>query len=368
MSSRQALTRGIAGFGLALLLAGCGGDLPPEPGPRAALVVHPQPVQAGIEVYAGDVRARREPALSFRINGKITRRLVDAGARVRQGELLAELDPADLRLQIEAAQAQLAAAAAEASLAEAELGRYAEMLARKLVSQSVLDSKQATFDAAQAQAANARAQLAAMQNQRDYARLLAPQDGVIVQRLAEAGQVVEAGQAVFVLAVEGGREVAISIPEARIAGFKVGQQVQVELWSRAGERWPGTVRELSPAADPQARTFAARVEFAAPVAVELGQSARVYVAHADAVQLGVPVSAVGGEAEEAFVWVVDPLRSRATRRPVRVLAWGEREATIAEGLSASDWVVSGGVHLIREGEPLRPLDRDNRVVDLKASP
>lgn len=368
MSSRQALARGVAGFGMALLLAACGHDVAPQTAPRAALVVQPQLVQTGIEIFAGEIRAQREPALSFRVGGKIARRLVDAGARVREGQVLAELDSADLRLQAEAAQAQLAAAAAEAALAGAELARYEELLARKLISQSVLDTKQATFEAAQAQAANARAQLAVMQNQSDYARLQAPQDGVIVQRLAEAGQVVAAGQAVFVLAVDGGREVAISIPEARIAAFKLGQPVQVELWSRAGERWPGSVRELSPAADPQARTFAARIEFTAPVPVDLGQSARVYATHADAPRLGVPVSAVGGEAEQAFVWVVDPIHSRATRRAVRVLAWGEREATIDEGLSATDWVVSGGVHLIREGETLRPLDHDNRVVDLKASP
>ena len=104
------------------------------------------------------------------------------------------------------------------------------MLERGLVSQSLFDAKQAAFTAAQAQTSNARAQLAVMQNQRDYARLTAPQDGVIATRLAEAGQVVAAGQTVFVLAADGEREVAISVPENQIARFPVGTPVMVELW------------------------------------------------------------------------------------------------------------------------------------------
>lgn len=367
MRNRQAFVRWVMTFGAALSLMACGQDTAPEPSIRPAMVVQPQPMQSGIQIFSGDVRARQEPALSFRVGGKIARRLVDAGAQVSKGTLLAELDPADLRLQVEAARAQLAAAEAELSLAQAERDRYAEMLARQLVSQSVFDAKNATFEATRAKAENAKAQLAVMENQRDHTRLLAPQDGVIAQRLAEAGQVVAAGQAVFVLAVDGEREVAISVPEARIEQFKVGQAVLVELWSRAGERWPGTIRELSPAADPQARTFAARVNFASSQPVELGQSARVYVVDTQAQMLGVPLPAVGGEAGDAFVWIVDPATSRAVRRSVRVLAWGERQAVIAGGLVVDDWVISGGVHLVREGERVHAVDRDNRPVNLKAA-
>ncbi len=362
--------RFLSGLALvALVLSGCGADGPVEAPPRPAIVVQPQPAATALQVFSGEVRAREEPALSFRVGGKIARRLAGTGVRVRKGDVLAELDPQDLDLQAEAAHAQLAAAEAELALARAERERYAEMLARRLVSPSVFDARQASFAAAQAQAERARAQLAVTRNQRDYARLRAPADGVIAARQAEAGQVVSAGQAVFTLAVDGVRDVVIGVPEARVRQLAVGTAVLVELWSRSGERWPGTVRELAPTADPQARTFAARIAFRVPdaVTVDLGQSARVYLAEGDAARLSVPLSAVGGETGNAFVWVLDPASARAARRAVTVAAWSEREAIIADGLSASDWVVSGGTHLIREGEALKPIDRDNRPIDLAAA-
>ena len=347
-------------FALVVTLTACGSKPPAEPTLRTAMVVQPVAIGAAGQILSGDVRARQEPALAFRVGGKIQQRHVDAGARVQKGQLLAELDPDDLRLQAEAAAAQLAAAVAEQELAQSERERYAQMLERKLVSASVYEAKAATFEAAQAQVNTARSQLTVMENQRAYARLLAPQDGVITQRLAEAGQVVAAGQAVFVLAADGEREVAVSVPESQIANVQLGQTAMVELWTHGGEYWPGVVRELSPTADPQARTFAARVAFQASVPVELGQSARVHLATATTDALGVPLAAVGGEAGAAFVWVLDADGQRARRRPVEVLAWGERLATIGAGLSTDDWVVAGGVHLIREGERLRAVDRDNR--------
>lgn len=370
MAAHARVLPGLALALAGLILSGCGDDAAPPAAPRSAIVVHPQVAGAALQIFSGEVRAREEPALSFRVGGKIAQRHVDVGARVEAGQVLAELDPQDLRLQAEAASATLAAAEAELALAQAERDRYAEMLARRLVSQSVFDARQANFAAARAQAESARAQLAVTENQRDYARLLAPADGLIATRLAEAGQVIAAGQAVFTLAVDGAREVAISVPEAQVGRVAVGTSVWVELWSRSGERWPGTVRELSPAADPQARTFAARVTFTAPEAqaVELGQSARVYLVDAGDAQLALPLAAVGGEAGNAFVWVLDPASARAQRRAVEVTAWGETQATISAGLTPDDWVVSGGVHLIGEGEALRPIDRDNRPVDLSVAP
>ncbi len=360
---------GLALAGMAGALSACAPTEPDAAPPRPAMVVRAHPAQAAIQIFSGDVRAREEVALSFRVGGKMARRFVDAGARVRAGEVLAELDPQDLRLQADAARAQLAAVQAELSLAEAELERHTGMLERGLISQSLFDAKKATFTAAQAQAGNARAQLAVMENQRDYARLTAPQDGVIASRLVEAGQVVAAGQSVFVLAADGERDVAIAVPENQMARFTVGTPVMVELWSQPGKHWPGRVRELSPAADPAARTFAARVVFDAPqAAIELGQSARVYAADGGTSALAVPLAAVGGEAGDAYVYVLDPATSTAHRRAVQVLNWGEREASIGEGLSREDWVIAGGVHLIGEGDRLRAVDRDNRAVDLADAP
>ena len=180
------------------------------------------------------------------------------------------------------------------------------------------------------------------------------------------GQVVGAGQTVFTIAADGGREVAIALPESRIRDFSVGQVVVVELWSAPGQRLPGTIREIAPAADPQARTYAARVNLAgeAAKAVDLGQSARVYVQqNGSPAALTVPLSAIQrGAGDATALWVVDPKDSTLRLAPVRLGAFGESSAPVLAGVKADDWIVTAGGHLLREGQRVAPVDRENRPV------
>ena len=203
--------------------------------------------------------------------------------------------------------------------------------------------------------------------------LRAPRNGVIAQRLAEAGQVVAAGQTVFVLAVDGEREVAISIPEQSVDQYPLGRDLAVELWSASGKRFPGKLRELAPAADPQTRTFAARVSFVAPgVNIDLGQSARVYAQDGNGGDLSLPLSALVGKDGQSAVWVIraqtagegEARRTQSVVRlvPVKVGAFGEDRVPVLSGLKADDWVVSAGVHLLREGQAVKPIDRKDRAV------
>lgn len=348
-----------------LILAACGRGADEGEPVRPAMVVQPVPAGAAYEAFAGEVRARHEPALAFRIGGKIARRHVEVGDRVRAGQPLAELDPQDVRLQVEVAQAQLAAAEADEALARAERERYRAMLERQLISASAFDARENAWRAAAARVEQVRAQREVARNQADYAVLTATADGVIAQRFAEAGQVVATGQSVFVLAEDGEREVAIALPEQSVGEFRIGQPVSVELWSQPGRRLPGRLREVAPAADPQARTFAARVSLLEKSpAVELGQSARVYLANGDSGRLSLPLSAVTAEEGAAYVWRIDPQNQRLQRRDVRVAAFREDQVEIVEGLAAGDWIVAAGVHLLREGQAVRPVDRDNRPVSL----
>ena len=351
---------------LLLCLAGCAR---PEPAaaPRPAMVVHPGAGGEGVEAFAGEVHAREETALAFRIGGKIARRLVDAGAHVRRGQALAELDATDVRLQSDANGAQLASAQADLALARAELARYKELADKQLVSRSLYESRVATFQAAEARVRQARAQLSGAGNQVGYAVLRAPADGVIAQRLAEAGQVVAAGQAVFQLAVDGEREVAISVPEKDIGRFPIGRALVVSLWTQPDTHYAATLREISPAADAVTRTYAARVAFEAPdAAIALGQSARVYAADGEAAGLSLPLSALTNLGAAPAVWVVGA-DGAVHRRPVAIGAYGDASVPVRSGLRADDWVVSAGVHLLREGEVVVPIDRDNRPVRLAAA-
>ena len=339
---------------LAIALAACGKTEAPVETTRPVLVVQPSGgAQSAFSAYAGEIRAREESALSFRVGGSLVKRLVDAGDRVRRGQLLAELDPGDAALQASAAQAEMIRIGGD-------LERYRKLVAQKLVSQSTFDAQQAAYRAA-------RAQYELTRNQSAYTRLHAPRDGVIATRSAEAGQTVAAGQAIYTLAGDIGREVAIALPESRIREVSVGQQVLVELWSAPGQLLPGRVRELSPAADPQARTFAARValEGDAANAVELGQSARVYMAQSgERAALRVPLSAVqrAADGKPASLWVVDPATRRVRLAPVQLGAYAEGTVPVLGGVDATAWVVAAGGHLLRDGQLVSPVDRDNRPV------
>ena len=358
-------------FGIVLLgLAACSAEQPVESA-RPALVVHPGGgAEAALSAYAGEVRAREESPLSFRVSGNLVRRNVDAGARVQKGEVLALLDPGDFALQAQAAQAQLAAADADLVRARGDRDRYAKLVGDKLISQSAYDAQVAAYKAAEGQARAARAQMDVMRNQEGYSQLRAPRDGVIASRQAEAGQVVAAGQTVFILAADGGREVAIGLPENRIRDFSVGQPVMVELWNAPGQRLPGTIREIAPAADAQTRTYAARVSLVgdAQQQVELGQSARVYVQeNGSKAALKLPLSAIQrGNEGRTTVWIVDPATGKVQAQVVQLGRYGEASVPVLGGVKASDWVVAAGGHLLREGQTVVPVDRNNRPLRVAA--
>ncbi len=353
------------------LLAGCGHAPPAAEAPRPALVTRPLAPDLGAQAFAGTVIARAQSPLSFQIGGHLVRRLVDMGARVSKGQVLAQIDPRDVALQSDAAQAALNTAHADLTLAKAQRDRYQALAQRQAVSRAQLDSVENTFNAASARVTQAQAQYDAARNQAGYADLRAPADGVIAQRLAEAGQVVAAGQAIFVLAADGDREVQISIPEQRVARFKVGMPVQVELWTAQGKMIPGRIRELSPLADAQARTFAARVELPPGVHVELGQSARVYASAGNGANLSVPLSALYEEHGKPALWVATPDGKTARDgaalatlhlRPVQLGPYGEDRVPVLSGIGANDWILAAGVHLVREGQQVEPVDRDDRPI------
>ena len=354
-----------------LLLAACGGKEQATPAPPPALVVQPAPAQGrGMASFPGEVRARQESALAFRVGGHIIKRDVDAGERVHRGQVLAELDPSDLALQARSAQAQYESAQADLVRARDDYQRYGKLVEQQLVSRSTYDAQTAAYKAAQNQAEAARASLAVARNQAGYAQLVAPANGVIASRQAEAGQVVAAGQTVFTLAADGAREIAIQLPEAGVARFSVGQPAQVELWNRQGESLHGTIREIAPAADSQTRTHAARVALApeALAQVELGQSARVYLPAADDQGLTLPLSAIQrGANDAAAVWVVDPADGKVHARSVRIGGYASARVPVLSGVTGNDWVVAAGGHLLREGQQVTPVDRDNRPLRLPAA-
>lgn len=345
------------------LLSACGNEEPIVNTVRPVMVVQPEATSQTQMAFPGEVRARLEPELAFRLGGKVTQRLVDVGAKVTTDQVLAKLDPEDVRLHLEAMQAQVSAAQANLDLVRAERDRYKTLLDRQMLSRSHYDNAQSQFKSGQARLRQAQAELAAAKNQAEYTQLRAPYYGVIAQAQVEAGQVVAAGQTVFVLAVDGEREVAINLPEQAIERFKVGQPVTVSLWSQPDQRIAGEIREIAPAADSRSRTYAARVAFrTATIAAELGQSARVYIQTHAQEQYSVPLSAVNAEGQQAYVWVVDPGTSTVAQRPVKLGAFTQTHARVLSGLQGDEWVVVAGVHLLLADQAVRAVDRNNQPI------
>ncbi|MDO8350886.1 MAG: efflux RND transporter periplasmic adaptor subunit [Gallionella sp.] len=300
--------------------------------------------EAGGNWYSGEIRARHEVTLGFRLSGKIVERRVEAGTQVKAGQVLARLDPTDAVLQTGAAQAQY-------QLAESEAVRYRELRSKGFVSQSTLDAKEAALQAAAAQAGLAR-------NQSAYTTLRAEQAGVIAATLAEAGQVVNAGQPVLRLAQDGALEVAIAIPEAQFAQRKVGEAAEVVLLAGDGVPLTGRLRELSAVADPASRTYPARVSFSvAPGQAALGMTARVRFAGQKQTTSDwlIPHSAIYQQGNQTAVWVVGKDRSVSLRQ-VKIAAYRDGGAVIVGGLVAGERIVSAGVHRLTAGEKIRLID------------
>lgn len=327
------------------LLISCGKPAaPPSPEAAAPRIVKAMKVgadaTAAADHYSGEVRARHETAPGFRVGGKLVARLVDAGARVRAGQALARLDPSDQ---------QLAAAQAEANsaLAAADLKRTQELRQKNFVSQAALDAKETAAKVAESQARLAR-------NQAGYTTLVADAPGVVAAVLAEPGQVVAAGQAVFRLARDGEREVAIAIPEGRVGAARIGAPVTVTLW--AGKEYAGRLRELAPAADSATRTFAARIALVdAPADLPLGLSATVRFARPTAERIVVPLAALlqqGKSEGGASVWVIGA-DGALTARPVEIERYDDAGAVVKSGLAAGETIVAAGAFKLVAGEKVR---------------
>ncbi len=336
-------------LGAAVWLAGCG-DAPPPAAPVGPKFVKVMKVGASSasmgtaleETYSGEVRARVESTLAFRIGGQLVERSADVGARVRAGQALARLDPVDQRLAVAQAEANRA-------LAAAELKRTQELREKNFISQAALDAKETAAAAAEAQAR-------LMKNQVAYTTLTADAGGVVAAVFAEPGQVLGAGQAVFRLARDGAREVAIAVPESRVAALEVGAGGTAELWD--GRRFSGQVREIAPAADAATRTFAVRFALTdAPADLPLGLSATVRFARQAAAATTVPLAAIlqrdGGE-HGAMVWVVGA-DGTVSRRAIEIERYADAGAVVKSGLEAGEIIVAAGAFKLADGEKVRAV-------------
>ena len=349
---------------LALGLSGCAKQDATQVQMRPALA-YKIPATSGLEsdVYAGDIHARVEADHAFRVAGKIAQRLVDAGAMVKKGQALARIDSQDMKFAADAGKAQVAAQQTESEFADAELKRFQDLFGKGFVSKSALDQKVNVANAAKARLDAARAQSSALINQEGYATLTAETNGVVTQVLAEAGQVVAAGQAVMKIANPQEKELSISVPEAKLGEFKgkgaVPRELRVALWSNPGKYYKAKIREVGGAADPVTRTYAVRVTLLEiDDDIQLGMSAyAVFIGANEADTLAVPLSSLYVRDKTTGVWQI-ATDGKVALKAVTVIQYRETSAVIKASngsVRPGDLIVAAGVHKLREGEVVKPI-------------
>ena len=358
--SRSAVSRavplpGLLVLGLMIVLTACGEHaVAPEP-IRAVRTAIVSTGTAGLtHEYAADVRARVESRLSFRVGGKLLARKVNLGDSVKPGQVLAQLDPQDLVLGRDAANAAMIGARANRDQMGADYKRYIDLHKQGYISAAELERRDNAFKAAQAQFDQAKAQFSAQGNQAGYAQLVADVAGVVTAVDAEPGMVVAAGTPIVRVAVDGSRDVVFSVPEDKVGALRAAASVpgalKVRLWGTGQVLRDASLREVSAAADPATRTFLAKADVG-KIDAKLGQTATVVLALPKATRvIKLPLEAVLQQQGKTTVWVLDGATMTVKPQTVTVAGADGNEVVIAAGLTPGQEVVVAGVHVLTAGQ------------------
>jgi RND family efflux transporter MFP subunit len=379
------------------VLAAChGGKVETPPAALVvALPVHPEGAGGGATAirYPVEVAPRYSNPMSFRVPGKLVDRKVRIGDTVRKGEVVAHLDPVDAQKQLASAQAALDAAEHRLVFAKQQLDRDSAQAAQNLISTSQLEQTQDAYSAALAGREQAAAQLVVARNNLQYNSLVADHDGVITSENADTGQVVAAGQAVYGLAWSGDTDVTLDAAASDLGRIAIGQMASVTFPALPGRTFQARVREITPTADPQSRTYRVRLTLEQPGGlVRLGMTGDATLAPVSAVASAeagaagrgagdrgaagaavaqsvaggahtftVPATAIFHQGNSPAVWVVNSNTSTLELRPVSVRSYSDHSTVVTGGLKDGETIVLAGVHTVYAGErvtPVKPLFDD----------
>jgi multidrug efflux system membrane fusion protein len=312
---------------------------------------------AGVMSFAGEVRARYETTLAFRVSGKMIDRPVEVADRVHKGQRVARLDSTDYQLGTDALKAQLTSAQAERDFARDDLTRYRELLNLRVISPAEFDRHDTAYTTARERVVALEAQLSQATNQLQYTDLLADRDGVVTALEVETGQVVAAGQPVVKLARLDEKEIHIDIPEQRVAGIELHQKVSVTLWADGNRRYTARIREIAAAADPASRTYRVKATLLeGQDEARLGKTATVWIPVTTSPRIAVPLSAVftpQNEPGRPRVWLVDEQAGTVRSVPVQLGEALDGEHIVVAGVVSGQLVVSAGVQRLAEGQAVR---------------
>jgi len=350
-----------------LAIAACGHA--PAPPPAAAVVValpvHPDADArnggAGTVRYPVEVTARYSNAMSFRVPGKLVKRNVRLGDAVKEGQVLAQLDPIDAQKQFASSQAALDAAEHRLVYARQQLDRDRAQSEANLIAANQLEQTQDSYTSALAGRDQAAAQLVVARNNLQYNTLVADHDGSITSENADTGQVVQAGQAVYGLAWNGDTDVILDAAESELSRIAIGQIAQVTFPALPSRKFEARVREIAPAADAQSRTFRVKLQLTGSLdAVRLGMTGDATLLPATNVAqpqttFTLPATAIFHQGSNPAVWVITGNDSTLQLRPIKVSSYTDHTAVVTSGLNEGDTVVLAGVHTVYAGQKVKAV-------------
>jgi membrane fusion protein, multidrug efflux system len=342
----------LIGIGLACAyLAACDdkAEVVSPPQQVRAIRASPGEYQPSAEI-TGEVKARIQSDLSFRVNGRVTERLVDVGLHVHTGQVLARLDDTEQRADVEVARAGLESAQAIVKQKTLTFERYEALLRSRSIAQATFDQAEMELRTAQASLEAAEAALATAKDALSQTELKADADGIITAREVEVGRVVSAAQAAFVLAHEGPRDAVFNVFEAfflegrPLANVEVAPIADRELETQA------TVREISPFID--TRTGTIRIKVALPEDAQWPLGTPVVGEFRSPPRNGIalPAGAIASAMGEAAVWHIDPASRSVSLRKIEVARYRTSDLIVAGGIAPQDLIVTEGGKFLKEGQ------------------
>ena len=339
---------------IVLMLSACSRDKPPAEALRPARTVALRYDHAAeTNRYVGTVQSRHEVDQAFRVGGKVAKRMVEVGQTVREGDVIAVLDDTDYRLAEEATRQQLAAALAQARQAESDRQRLAALKSDGSVSASDEEQAHSRALTTQAAAEAQSRQLELARNRLKYTVLYASRGGVVTSRKFEVGQVVAEGQPVISIADDGEPEVVVDVPEDQLAAFKTARY-KARLASDPDDTFDVDLREVSPQAAPQTRTYRARLKPTGVRHLPLGATATLVVEYpaGDTPVASIPAAAITQDNGQPALWIVHPQSpgTVGTVDLVRVVVHGYRnDQVLVSGPPPEALVISAGVQKMSPG-------------------
>ncbi|EJM61379.1 RND family efflux transporter, MFP subunit [Pseudomonas sp. GM49] len=308
-------------------------------------VVKPADYAAPVTL-TGDIQARIQTELSFRVGGKIIQRSVDVGDRVTAKQVLARLDPKDLQTNVDSAQAQVLAEQARVTQSAAAFVRQQKLLPKGYTSQSEFDSAQAALRSSQSALSAAQAQLANARDQLNYTALIADAPGIITARQAEVGQVVQATMPIFSLARDGDRDAVFNVYESLLAEKPRDETIVLSLLDNPAIKTTGTVREITPSVSAQSGTVQVKVGLnSLPDGMQLGSVVSATARGSGKSVIELPWSALTKNISEPAVWIVDD-KGKAQLHSVTVSRYLTGKVIISDGLKGGEKVIVAGGQLL----------------------